>query len=258
MHATDSFSACLCPLATQQLHRLVKGVSRRRDSTWGVKAEVLRWALFYTVATPRNVDSYSGRCSPGTPSGHVSGARPKGIEGDALATTLSLLRSLYPGGSMHAFIEFGLTHGAKTVFHVLTEASLEEKEALALSVCQLTYSDIRESGHVVFPEGRPLPSDPTPPPVAFGAPDLDKKMAEALALGATPSTIQKAAILLINEARSELERLEAPSPHAGAASIFGEMSSNLSAVLGGRRKLTQPRLALWHARWLLFLENVSR
>jgi len=257
MYATDAFSACLCSLGVQQLNRLVKGVARHRDSAWGVRAEVLRWALFYTVATPRNVDSYSARCSPGTPDGHVSGTRQKGVEGDALATSLSLLRALYPGGSMHAFIEFGLTHGAATVLRTLTETSPAEREALALAVCQLTYSDIREGGGPVFKEDRALRVAP-PPPLTFGAPDLGRKMAEAFAIGAMPSTVQTAAALLIDEARSELERLEAPSPHAAVAAIFGELPSNLSSALSGRRRPTQPRLALWYARWLLFLENVPR
>lgn len=145
MPSTFSFSAHLCPPAVDQLDRLTRAVCRKRDTPWGAKAEVLRWSLFYAIGTPlpRNVFSLPCPHKKATVrKGHVSGTRPKGVEGDALSIVLPLLPLYYPGGSMHDFIESGLRRGGADILHVLTKASREEREALTLSLCQLTYLDL--------------------------------------------------------------------------------------------------------------------
>lgn len=233
-----------------------EGVSRHRDSSWGVRAEVLRWALFYTVATPgtwtatpRGVrrEPRRGMSLESAPRGSrgMPSRRPSPCCGRCTRGFDAPFHRVRPhawGGDRPPRADRDLSGGAGGA------------RPRRVPVDLLRHS----RGWRPCFQGEPGSQGGASSPLAFGAPDLGRKVAEALAIGAMPSTVQTAAALLIDEARSELERLEAPSPNAAVAAIFGELPSNLSSALSGRRKPTQPRLALWHARWLLFLENVPR
>lgn len=69
-----------------------------------------------------------------------------------MAVALRLLPSCFPEGTMHAFVEHGLTY-SDTIAYLLGKATKEEREAVYEAVITRTVADLRPSLAERFEKG---------------------------------------------------------------------------------------------------------
>lgn len=146
-------SARLCPLGNQRFVALTRKVERRDPSLSGVGSLVLRHSLIFSLLRPPLAAALRDfRCSRGA-SVAVRAAPLRDREGPAFSLALRLLSSCFPEGSVHRFVEHGLTTCEDNLFRLLTEATVAEREVLYGEALSRTAYDLRPSLAEMFERG---------------------------------------------------------------------------------------------------------
>lgn len=140
----ETVAARLCSPAAARLALLVRRIKKSAPEMWGVESRILRLALCESVLHPPLAAALRDYPCP-RGGGVAAMARIPSLDTREGVATLHALRQMnacFPEGSVHRFIEHGMTQEEHIVF-LLRHASPDEREDFFERVIARSVYDIR-------------------------------------------------------------------------------------------------------------------